>query len=920
MASFRPRNFKRYWLSKQGLHRVGRLAGSGALILALLVLFIAKDLPAPGKINARLGAQTTRFYDRKGETVLLEVFGNKNRNVIKLDDMPEVVKQATIAIEDKNFYKHGAFSVFGIGRAFTGVLFRDPSKGGGSTITQQYVKNALLSPERTFTRKVRELILSIIIEQFYRKDDILGLYLNEIPYGTNAYGVQAAAKTYFDKDAKQLNLKEAAILAAIPRAPTFYSPYGSHRENLIARQNLILDLMAEQGYINESQAEDAKLKSLKDLAGSVRATPNYFANIVAPHFVLYVQEQLEAKYGTKAVTEGGLKVITTLDLDKQKMAEKAIADNIGQVEAFGGSNAAMVSSDPKTGQVLAMVGSRDFSNPDFGAFNVATANRQPGSSFKPFAYATAFAGNYGPGTTLYDVATDFGGGYKPQNYTPINYNVQSMRTALAGSLNISAVKTLYLAGIEDTIKTAKRMGITTLRNSEEYGLSLVLGAGDVKITEMSNAYEGFANGGFHHEQVTVLKMTDPRGKVIEEYKEKAPEKVLDPQIAYLISDVLSDNRSRTFIFGNLLSMPGGRKVAVKTGTTENYRDAWTVGYTPSLVAAFWAGNNDNQSMTRAASAVSAPIWKQYMTAALADTPNEEFKRPEGIKQVKLDANTGKLPAPGADKIRTDIFPSWYKPANFTESKSAVIDKISGRLATSCTPDLAKETIHSSEIHAEIPSNDPAYSRWEPPVAALAKRLGYKSGGNLPTEKDNVHSCSDAKPAVDLDADELGAGSYRVTADVDSGTFTANKLDIYLDDQIISTQTINGNTTYSFNHTITQNGGHRFKAVVTDSGLYQGTDEVQVDVSDAGQFSLISPSNGSNQGPGNVHFEWTDLSGATSYVLYYRRGNGAYDSTPSVNNSQNVNLGIVPGTIQWYVEALNSGSVFIKSAIGSFTYL
>lgn len=848
--SLKPANIKEEWFSRKGLRNWAKLAGTGALLLFVVFLFFAKDLPSPGKVNARVSAQTTKFMDRSGQHVLYEVFGDKNRSIIEFADMPDYVKKATIAVEDKNFYKHGAFSPMGLGRAFTGVLLRDRSKGGGSTITQQYVKNALLTPEQTITRKIKELILAIEIEQFYKKDDILKLYLNEIPYGHNAYGIQAAAKTYFDKNAKDLTLSESALLAAMPQAPTYYSPYGQHPDALIARQNLILDLMAEQDYISQDQADKAKwtVASLKE---NVRPTPNNFANVQAPHFVLNLQEELELKYGTRLVTEGGLKVVTTLDYDKQKAAEEAIKKNMASVRRLGGSNAALVSSDPKTGQVLAMVGSYDFADPEFGAFNVAIAKRQPGSSFKPLVYASLFKqDDWGPGSTMYDVATDFGGGYKPENYTDRTYGVQSVRTSLAGSLNIPAVKALYLAGVPESLKTAKAMGITTLKEKpDKYGLSLVLGSGEVKLEELVNAYEVFANGGYHHPPTSVLKITDSRNKVVEEFKEvKKPKRALDAQIAYLISSILSDNGARSYIFGNALAVPG-RTPAVKTGTTENYRDAWTMGYTPSLVTGVWAGNNNNKSMTKAASAVSAPIWRDYMVTALKGTPNEQFVRPKGIKSVTLDSNTGKLATDKSRNKRTDIFPSWYKAPTTAQSRSAVIDKLSQKLATECTPPAAKETVFSSEMHAEIPYTDPAFSRWEGPVQGLARSLGYQGGGTLPTESDDRHRCEDQKPSVDITVTRRGiTGSrYRVKAVVTSGTFTANKLEIFLDNQIISTQTINGTTTYEFDHVVQSTGDHMFKAKVLDTGYYEAEDSTSVVVKEVGSgedetsdFPLTAP--------------------------------------------------------------------------------
>jgi 1A family penicillin-binding protein len=932
ITSFHPDNFRAYWLNRDGLKRLGKIAGVGALAMFLLLLFVLKDLPNPKEINARLGAQTTRFYDRKeaeGDgkgTVLYEIYGDKNRSVIKFEQIPDNLKQATIAIEDKNFYKHGAFSSVAIVRATIANLTNRGTVQGGSTITQQYVKNALLSSERTFSRKVREVILSIVIEQFYNKDDILSLYLNEIPYGNNAYGVQAAAKTYFKKDLSKgdkLELDEAATLAAIPRAPTLYSPYGNYPDRLRARKNTVLDQMAQQGMVSKAEAEAAKKIDPVAKIKEIHPIPSYFANVTAPHFVKWVQESLQEKYGDKFVSEGGLKVITTIDLEKQKHAEDAIARGMRNVEALGGSNAAMVASDPKTGQILAMTGSRDFEHKGFGQVNVATSERQPGSSFKPIVYATAFAQNYGPGTTLYDVPTDFGGGYKPENYTDRTYGVQSMRTSLAGSLNITSVKTLYLAGVDRSIEQARKMGITTMDDrAKRCGLSLVLGCSEVRLYEMVNAYESFANGGVHHNPTGVLKVIDAKKRVIEEFKpNKQPKRALDPQVAYLISSVLSDNPARAYIFGNILNVPG-QNTAVKTGTTENYRDAWTIGYTPSLVAGVWAGNNDNRSMTKAASAVSAPIWKDFMQNSLKGKPAEPFQRPTGIKEVTLDANTGKAATEGSKAKRTDVFASWYKPTPATNSRSAKVDKVSGKLATECTPPLAIETAYSSEIHAEIPSSDPAYGRWEPPVQALAASLGFAQGGNLPTESDDVHRCTDDKPKVELEADSLGGGSYRLTAEVTSGTHQANRLEVRLDDQIISTQSIAGSTTYRFNHTIKTNGSHFFKATVIDAALYTDEDAVTVTVSDAGSgdsFEPLSPANGTSypSAPGAVTFSWTSMAAADRYRLIVRR-NGSNFVNQQVTSSSSNQAIVLPGTYTWYVEAYDGSDKLGTTTTYTFT--
>lgn len=814
---------------------IGKVAGVGFGVLLLIFLWYAKDLPSPNKINARISAQTTKLYDRSGQNVLIEIYGDKNRSLIEFNQMPDNIKHATVAVEDKDFYKHGAFSIFGIGRAFYYTVFKRNTQGG-STITQQYVKNALLTKERSVGRKIKELILAIEIEQLYKKDDILKLYLNEIPYGSTAYGIQAAAKTYFGKDAKDLDLSESAMLAAMPQAPTFYSPYGNHTDALIARQHIVLDKMADQHYITETQADETKKV---DILARVKPQ-NLYANVTAPHFVQYVREQLEEKYGIKRVNEGGLKVITTLDLDKQKLAEDSIKKNMDSVRRFGGSNAALVSADPKTGEVLAMVGSYDYSEPKFGSFNVATANRQPGSSFKPITYSTLLKKNYGAGTTLYDVPTDFGGGYKPKNYTNRNYGIVSVRQALASSLNLPAVKSLYLAGVDDALNTAKDLGITTLnRGAGNYGLSLTLGSGEVKLADMVNAFETFPTGGQHRRPVYALKITDPTGATLEESKPEnnKPKQALDPQIAYIINSILSDNNARSslgvFPFNNPLTL-GNRPVAAKTGTTEDYKDAWTMGYTTRLVTGVWAGNNDNKPMTQAASIVSAPIWNDYMKRATANDPAEDFTKPTGLKTITLDADTGKLPTSGTRRTRTDIFPAWYQPTK-GNNVSGKIDKVSGKLATDCTPAEAIEDRTSGTIVAEVPPTDPAYSRWEAPVAALAASLGYTAGGGLPTDKDDVHSCSDAKPSISLSVSPTSGSNFALTASVINGKFSTTKVIYYFDgSEIGSSDTAPTGGSYNTSYAPSASGAHEFSAKVIDSGLYSaGSNSVSVDVTAAG---------------------------------------------------------------------------------------
>lgn len=898
-----PRRFKAYWLSRAGAKRVAKLAGAGVLFIAAIFLWYAKDLPSPGKVNAKLGNTTTTFYARDAidsngnvnfekATKLYEVHGDKNRLVIPYDTIPKNVKNATIAIEDRNFYKHGSFSFIGIFRAaFVDATHRN-SRQGGSTITQQYVKNALLDPNsHSIGRKVKELILSVEIGQFYTKDQILNLYLNEIPYGNTSYGVEAACRTYFsdkygnDNCAKNLNLSEAAILAAALNAPSYYSPYGQHKDALIERQHLVLDLMSDQKLITKDEAEKAKwsIKQITstDPARAINKVPSFYSAITAPNFVLTLQDQLEAKYGAAAVEGSGWKVITTLDANMQRCAELSIYNpsdisckpdgktelnpnkgnrNYKNLTALGGSNAALVAADPKNGQVLAMVGSYSFAE---SQFNVATSNRQPGSSFKPYVYATLFGKNksgcangsnscptYGAGSVLDDTVQNFGTPANP--YTPKDFGGSAevggpvtVRSALDGSLNIPAVQALKLAGVANSIETAHSVGITTLNKpSSEYGLSLVLGSGEIKLADHVNGFESFANGGMHYEQSYLLQIRDNKNGMVEDNsKPKTPKRALDAQVAYLIANILSDDDARQYIFGSVLQVPGhvghslqGKGVAVKTGTTEHFNDAWTMGFTPDIVAGVWAGNNDNAPMSNQAANIAGPIWKSFMSMALYNKPIATFEKPDGLQFLPNSA------AAKQKSSANDYFPKWYREV---ARKKVDIDKVSNKLATSCTPKLA------------IESRDDVGT----------------------SESDDAHSCDDIKPIVQISG-ASGGGPYKLSINVTLGTFGSsktstfpNKLDVYFDDQIISTQSISNSGTYKvdYNPTDDQSGSHTFKAVVTDSGFYQGTDEATVTVAGGGGGSAAGSFQGSTDASvykkgDTVTFSWSTDPGATTYKV------------------------------------------------------
>ena len=678
-------------------------------MLAGAFWWYGKNLPDPNKLMERSVAQSTKIYDRTGEHLLYEIHGDEKRTLILLSALPEYVRWATIALEDKNFYSHKGFDFWGIVRAsITNLVRGDLTAQGGSTITQQFVKNAILSRERNYARKIKELILAYQIEKRFSKDEILQLYLNEIPYGANAYGIQSASQTFFGKDASVLTIAEAATLAALPKAPSTLSPFGPNRDRLLARQQFTLKKMLELGYLNEDQYQQAKNQKIE--------FRSKLEKIEAPHFVFYIKDYLAEKYGETVAEQGGLRVVTTLDYDMQKAAEEAIAFQEKNIISKDGSNASLVAIDPKTGQILAMVGSMDFFNATIdGQVNVALRDRQPGSSLKPFVYLAAFMKGYTPNTILYDAVTDFdtgNGTYTPHNFNSKEYGPVTMRKALAGSLNIPAVKTLYLAGIKNTLTLLSDFGYTTLKDESRYGLSLVLGGGEVKLLEHVAAYGTLANEGVRHATSSILKIDDNNGNTLEEYKDKSF-RVVDSQLTRLVTDIIQDNNARSYIFGakNYLVLQG-RQAAAKTGTTNDFRDAWTIGYTSSLASGVWVGNNNNKAMNgEGGSTLAAPIWNMFMKKALSKLPQEAFTPPEPIITNKpvLDGVAG--------EVRVNI------------------DRYSGKLATKDTPASAIEERTYREAHTILyyvnkddpqgssptePANDPQFHAWEGAVQRWAQ--------------------------------------------------------------------------------------------------------------------------------------------------------------------------------------------------------
>lgn len=593
--------------------------------LGLLSIYVTNADDVSDLLHRPL-SETSVLLDRTGTTTLYEIHGEENRTVIDHASIPDTVRWATLAAEDNSFYSHRGIDILSIVRAAVANVRAQGIEQGASTITQQLARIAFLSREKTLSRKIREAILAIKIERTFSKDEILDLYLNTVPYGSNAYGIERASQTFFGKSAKDLSLDETAFLAALPRATTHYSPYGSHRDELRARQHHILETMERLGFISEYESHLAlDVNTFSQLIPP--STP-----IRAPHFVFAVLDELERRYGTEFLETRGLRIRTSIDLGMQGAAELAVKKGVVRNMSRRAENAALVAVDVATGDVLAMVGSRDYFDTAIdGKVNVTLRSRQPGSAFKPFVYALAFERGYEPETLLYDVPTNFGPDGSGRDYIPKDYDGRyrgalPMKEALPQSLNIPAVQTLSVVGVPDAIRFARQLGITTLDDGRPYGLSLVLGGAEVRPLDMASAFASFASEGLRRTPRLILSVDDSHGLVHDEYPVEE-ERVVSVQTARRMNTILSDNSLRAPIFGTKspLAFPKG-EVAAKTGTTQYFNDAWTVGYTPSLSVAVWAGNNDNSPMTYGSDGVfvAAPIWRDFLNQVLPQYPQQIF--------------------------------------------------------------------------------------------------------------------------------------------------------------------------------------------------------------------------------------------------------------------------------------------------------
>jgi len=892
---FKKKQKRKQWLERflsNWLPIIAILIILGGLTMLALFAWFSRDLPSPNKLIERSIAQSTKIYARDEKTLLYEIHGDEKRTMVNLGEISDYAKWAHIAIEDKNFYEHKGFSLPRIFKALIIDILQRKKAQGASTITQQLVKNAILTKEKSWVRKIKELVLAYQIERKFSKDEILKMYFNEIPYGSNIYGIEAAAQSFFGKNAKDLTIEEAALLAAIPRATTYYSPYGSHTDKLLARQKYIIDLMVKQNYITKEEGEAAKKVNILEKIKPRRE------NILAPHFVMYVRDILAQKYGDKEIEQGGLKVITTLDYKLQKIAEEEIEKGMSKIERYGGSNAALVALDVKTGEILAMVGSKDYFDKTIdGNVNVALRPRQPGSSFKPIVYTKAFEKGYTPETILFDLVTTFKTDTK--DYTPKNYDLRehgpvTMREALQASLNIPAVKTLYLTGVNNVLDLAEKLGYTTLSDRSRFGLSLVLGGGEVKLIEHVNAYATLAREGEKIPYSPILRIEDSKGKILEKHNEPKKIRVIDKEITRQMNKVLSDNSTRVKFWGNTLLSLGSRPVAAKTGTTNDYRDAWTLGYTPSLAAGVWVGNNDNSAMRRGAAGLvlATPIWHGFMQRALEGTKIEYFP---DFKEIKTDKAILK------GKLEGDI--------------PIKVDKITKKkIPTSCLKDWPKEFIEEETIksvhnilyyvkkddpqgdYPDNPESDPQYENWETPVQKWAKEHGYLT--QTPETENCELRSSENLPQISITSPQENETisnpeiSFQVKT---SGTYKINRVEYFIDGEYIGKST---KDPFSLVHNLSglSNDFHDLTAKVFDE--YENSNQTKITIKinlskTLSSLYFISPQENSihhlTDFPLSVEVFAYDPEGIDSVTLSSQNNNGEVEEIDKITEPQKTSL-------------------------------
>ena len=839
-----PRNFFGYWFSKKGGIMALKITGVAILLVFLMVgalfAYFRKDLDSisPGQLANRVQTTVTRYYDRNNQ-LLWEDKGSENyRLVVKGDEISKYMKQATIAIEDKDFYKHGAISVTGIFRSVVNNT-QGGAAQGGSTLTQQLVKQVFLSSQANnrglsgLPRKIKEMILAVEVERMYSKDDILNLYLNESPYGGRRNGVESAAQTYFGVKAKELNLAQSALLAAIPNQPGLYDPYNTAgNQALVARQHRTLDNMVSQGYITQQESDEAKKVPILD---SLKPQSDQYTDMKAPHFVQMVRTQLEEQLGKTTVGQGGLNVMTTLDLTIQNDLQQNISDmfagtltdrncsyaNCANYAGF--TNGAGAIEDTQTGQLLAMVGSRDFNYGSFGQDNAAAAMIQPGSSIKPLVYAQLFQDqgsgnqNYYSGTVLSDVKTNFNG-WTPQNADGGFKGNIPVRSSLALSQNIPAIKAMAINEKNSpgsTWKTIRELGNTSycMQGADaQAGLSSAIGSCGTRLIDHTNAMASLARMGAYIPQSTILKVTNSQGQILKQFKQETPKQAVDPQAAYIVNDILGDSRARAGLGWNqdyLFKLGAmGVKTAVKTGTSNAEinkkilpKDLWTVGYTPHLSMAVWLGNPDTTPLRQGNSLIPAMIFDKTMSQA-----TQHY-----IAQNKAKTSDWFQAPSGIQKIGNEIAPSYYNKSQANTSTMMTFDKVSKKLATECTP-------QSAQIQQAVSKITDPYTK----STSMTAADGYD-----PNAKDDIHNCSDSKPSVSsISVSPVGgSGASKITVAVNSGTHSLQTLEISVNGQAVQSVPVSASGTYSINYTFTDNGTKAISAVVSDRALYSGNGSV-----------------------------------------------------------------------------------------------
>lgn len=869
-----PRRVARYWFSRKGGIMALKISGFAVLGMFLLVLgvfaYFRKDLPNLRDISGNNIGGSIRYYDRSGQTLLWEDYDAVKRTPVQGKNVSPLIMDATVAVEDKNFFQHGGFDTRGIVRAELNNLKGTGGTQGGSTITQQLVKlTQNWSKDRTYKRKIKELILSVELERTYTKQEILGGYLDVAPYSDITYGVEAGMQDYFNKSAKDITLDEAAFLAAIPKSPSFYSPYGAtySPKALKERQAYVLDQMADQGKIGNKERDEAKKV---DTLAKIKPRQPKYAGIKAPWFVLTAKEKLSQMRGANAVATGGWKVTTTLDLPKQQIAEEEVAKGMAQVRRQRGDVAAFVAEDVKTGQVVALVGGTDFSNPTYGQNNYARSKLPPGSSFKPYDYLSAIENtdNFGAGTVLYDVQEPIDGypctikGRPPRTNCLSDYDFRTpgpvtLRYALGGSRNIPAVKAMAIAGVEKTIETAEKLGLKDTGDSRVegqgykcyqddalttqgpcYTASAIGDGAYLKLDEHVHAYSTISRNGKLIPQTFILKVEDAGGKTIEEWKPSTGKQVVRDESAYIVANMMEDPNAS--YFPSKPQRYKGHKFAVKTGTTNDSKDGWLMGYSTQYAAGVWVGYHNRQvELSGFMEVMTEPIWSGWMRRVHTNLKPEERPRPAGVKSlpayiIRTHVGIGSVePSPA-----NDLFPSWYK-SRVRNGTKEVLDKVSNKLATDCTPELAKE--NASNASANQFSADKFHD-------------GARASGSV--EKDDVHKCEDAKPSITLTVSDniitatASAGTHPLSGDKFKGT-----INIKIDGQVVqSLQATASPTTVSY--TASQTGEHTVIAEVIDSVLYSNSDQLTVTFADANALIMT---NAKITG-GTTNFAWNGGGG------------------------------------------------------------